>query len=421
MDIDAHVNQIVQNIISEITVKVEAQIASTITAKVDEVINAMDYSSLLSNKLSQQLDTRLNQLSINKESIESLLSNRVENLAQNLSASVNQQIQDKINTNVAGFLNLHDFSNVYQTSIIAAIQNRQLEFPDNSIPASALQLSDLVISGDNIKNGIITGFGSTGIDDKATECQLTIMDDVTVVENNLLTRDLTVKGTVTIEGDLNVTGTVPETSALFIGLVNATTTNVRTSLDSVVFAAYADMVTDQIKDNGLDLNKITVDGNEVINGTALGNYIVNSNLQRLGTLQELQVSGETLLGQTLYVSGKRVGINTVEPDAALNVWDQEVELRFGKQTNNVGILETPRSQTLILSSNGKNNAVLNPDGSITVNKINLNGVSFASSPTPPSDNQPQGAIVFNSSPSLGGPMGWVSLGDAKWANFGIID
>ena len=141
----------------------------------------------------------------------------------------------------------------------------------------------------------------------------------------------------------------------------------------------------------------------------------------MGTLQELQVSGETLLGQTLYVGNKRVGINTVEPDGALNVWDQEVELRFSKQTNNTGILETPRSQTLILSSNGKNNAVLNPDGSITVKKINLDGVSFASNPTPPIDNQPQGAIVFNSNPSLGGPMGWVSLGDAKWANFGIID
>jgi len=29
--------------------------------------------------------------------------------------------------------------------------------------------------------------------------------------------------------------------------------------------------------------------------------------------------------------------------------------------------------------------------------------------------------VFNSNPSLGGPLGWVSLGDARWANFGIID
>lgn len=421
MDIDTHVNQIVQNIISEITGKVQAQVAGTISQKIDEVINAIDYSALMSTKMNQKIDDKLGQLSIDKNSIETLLSTRVEALAETISIGVNKQIQDKINTNIAGFLNHVDFTKVYQSSIISALQQNQFAFPENSVPSSALNLEGFVISGDNIKNGIITGFGSTGIDDKATSCQLTILDDVTVVENNLLTRDLTVKGTATIEGDLNVTGSVPETSAFFINLVNAATTNVRTSLDQVVFSGYADMVTDSIKANGLDLTKITVDGNEIVNDNALGKYIVNSNLQKLGTLQELQVSGETLLGGTLYVNNKRVGINTLEPDAALNVWDQEVELRFSKQSNNTGILETPRSQTLILSSNGKNNAVLNPDGSITVNKINMNGISIASSPTPPADDQPHGAIVFNSSPSLGGPMGWISLGGARWANFGIVD
>ena len=44
-----------------------------------------------------------------------------------------------------------------------------------------------------------------------------------------------------------------------------------------------------------------------------------------------------------------------------------------------------------------------------------------SSETPPTDDQPMGTIVFNSNPSLGGPLGWVSLGGARWANFGIID
>jgi len=29
--------------------------------------------------------------------------------------------------------------------------------------------------------------------------------------------------------------------------------------------------------------------------------------------------------------------------------------------------------------------------------------------------------VFNANPTLGGPLGWVSLGDARWANFGLVD
>ena len=53
--------------------------------------------------------------------------------------------------------------------------------------------------------------------------------------------------------------------------------------------------------------------------------------------------------------------------------------------------------------------------------IAIGDISIGSSDTPPNNNQPKGTILFNSNPSLGGPMGWVSLGDARWANFGIID
>ena len=76
---------------------------------------------------------------------------------------------------------------------------------------------------------------------------------------------------------------------------------------------------------------------------------------------------------------------------------------------------------MIVGSNGKNNLTLTPDGATTVNKINMGTMSFAVGDMPPSDNQPKGSIVFNSNPSLGGPLGWVSLGDARWANFGVID
>ena len=250
---------------------------------------------------------------------------------------------------------------------------------------------------------------------------MTIRDDVTVVENNLLTKDLTVKGTTTIEGDLNVTGEIPESSAMFIKFVDAATNNVRSSLDQVVFDTYADMVINTIKKDGLDLNKIKLNGEDIINGVNLSNAITSSNLQKVGQLTELQVRGETLLGETLYVSGKRVGINTIEPSQVFSIWDQEIEIGFGKKTTNVALINVPRNQTLIISTNDKNNLTLLPDVSVTVNRINLVSLSMSSSDKPPMDNQDRGTIVFNSNPNLGGPLGWVSLGDARWANFGIID
>jgi len=421
MDIDQHVNQIVQNIIAQITTQVQDQVATVIGEKIDEVVRAIDCTSMLSDKLSQKLDVKLSTLPIDTHSVELEITTRLTAMAQTLAGRVEQSSLQAIADTVSRQINTIDFNSLYQEAVVDSIVGQQVTFPDNSIPVKSLNLTGLRLTGDAIQGGIITQFGSTGIDDQATACQVTVMDDVTVVENNLLTKDLTVKGTATIEGDLNVTGTIPESSALFQSVVTAASRNVRAGLDQVVFKTYADMVFDQIQQNGLDLNKITVDGQEVVSGHNLGSFVTSSNLQRVGVLTELQVSGESLFFNTLYVSNKRAGINTLEPAQALSVWDQEIEIGVGKQSNNTGIIETPRNQTLIVSSNGKNNLTLTPDGATTVNKINMGTMSFSVADAPPATNEPKGSVVFNSNPSLGGPLGWVSLGDARWANFGIID
>jgi hypothetical protein len=247
------------------------------------------------------------------------------------------------------------------------------------------------------------------------------MDEATVAENNFITKDLTVKGTAVVEGDLVVTGSIPENSPMYVKIINNVTNNVRSSLDQNVFKGYADLVFSQIKENGLDLNKITMGGQEVVSGSNLSNSITYSNLQHVGVLRDLQTSGESLLSQTLYTTNKRVGINTIEPSQALSLWDQEIEIGFGKQSSNTAVIETPRNQRLVLSSNGRNNIILESDGSVEVQTLKVGSMTITTSATPPSTNQPKGSIVLNENPTLGGPMGWVSLGDARWANFGVID
>ena len=208
---------------------------------------------------------------------------------------------------------------------------------------------------------------------------------------------------------------------MFTKFVNAATNNLRTSLDKSMFDAYAKTVLDKLRDEGITLDKITVNGQDVVNGSMLGTFITQSNLQTVGALQELQVTGEAFLAQTLYVSQKRVGINTIEPTHALSIWDQEIELGFGKVETNTGFIGTPRAHKLVLTTNGKNNIVLTTDGGVEVNKISIGAVTLTSSNTPPSDNRPKGTVVFNANPTLGGPLGWISLGEARWANFGLID
>lgn len=421
MDIDQHVNQIVQNIVKEITTKVQQQAMSAIEQKISEVIAAIDTNAMLSERLSQKLDDRLARLPIDSKSIEIELTNRVDQLSTNLATRVQSRSIELADKVIQDQIKAIDFPALCQSTLVAAIQGNKLTFPDGSIPGTAIDPATLRISGASVAGGIITNFGSTGIDDKSTACQLSIFDEVTVIENNLLTRDLTVKGTATIEGDLNVTGSVSEDSALYKNLVSSVSDRVKNNLNGAVYDNYASMVFDRIKHEGMDLNKITINGEDIIDGANLSNKITYSNLQRVGTLIELRVSGEALLSQSLFTTAKRVGVNTIEPAQALSVWDQEVEIGFGKRETNVAVIEAPRNQRMIIGVNGKNNVTLNTDGGVAVDKISVGSVTLSSGSTPPNYDAPQGTVVFNSSPTLGGPLGWVSLGGARWANFGFID
>ena len=157
-----------------------------------------------------------------------------------------------------------------------------------------------------------------------------------------------------------------------------------------------------------------------IRDSTLAPTILNSNLQRVGALRELQVTGETLLDETIYVSNHRVGVNTLDPSTVLDIWDQEVQVTVGKLSKDTAKISTPRNQRLIFGSNKQNNLAINTDGSVTVASLNIGEVNHTSAREIPSDNQPVGSIVWNAQPELGEPIGWVSLGGARWAKFGTI-
>jgi hypothetical protein len=111
----------------------------------------------------------------------------------------------------------------------------------------------------------------------------------------------------------------------------------------------------------------------------------------------------------------------MDPRNALSVWDEEIEIGIGKQEQNVARIATNRDHALVLGAKDNDNITLNTDGSVEVKQLKMGTMSFSTLPVPPSHNAQRGTVVFNENPTLGGPLGWVSLGDARWANFGIID
>lgn len=419
MDLNTHLAKIVEGLVEDITANVLVRVDSAIGAAINNRLAAYDYASHIQEAASAAFERRVSEYTVDQKRLENKIVSKINETID----STQDQTKKLVETQVQQRLATVDFQKAITDSVSTLIADRMNEFvfPPNSIDPRALKLLDLEITGDNINGGIIENFSSTGIDDRASQVALTILDDSTVIENNLLTKDLTVEGAMTINGKFVVNGSIPEDTEFFRKLVSSTTSSALSLLDYTLFNNYSTLIFDRIKQDGLDLKKITLNGVEIATPNSLGTSIVNSNIQTLGELKELRVSGESLLAQTLYVTPKRVGINTIEPSAALSVWDDEIEIVAKKKSRDVGMLGTTRQQKLVLTANGKDNVVLSDDGSTQIDHLRIGSMQFTTSSVAPNFVSERCHVVWNINPNPGGPLGWVCLGGANWANFGIID
>jgi hypothetical protein len=419
MDLNDHLAKIVEGLVGDITANVLVRVDSAISAAVNNRLANYDYSSHISKAASATFEKKVSEYTIDPKKLETRIVEKIAVVIDSAKENTATLIDEAIRNQIANT----DFQRAVTNAVtrVVADNMRDYVFPDNSIPVESLNLANLRITGDQISGGIITEFSSTGIDDRATNVALTILDHATVVENNLLTKDLTVEGSMTINGEFVVNGTVPVESAFYKKIIADSTSTVLGRIDGSIFNDYSTLIFDRIKKDGIDLNRITIDGKDAIVTGGLGPSITSSNLQKLGMLKELQVSGESLLAGTLYVTPKRVGINTIEPGSALSIWDEEVEIVALKKQKDVGSFGTIRQQQMILSANGKDNIVLNIDGSARIDDLRVGTMRFTSSNMPPNYVGERGHVVWNNNPNPGGPMGWICLGASNWANFGIID
>jgi hypothetical protein len=163
---------------------------------------------------------------------------------------------------------------------------------------------------DQFRTDMVEKFASTGIDDRATTCQLTVMDDTVVIENQITARDLNIVNAATVK-DLVVTGSVnidnPSWNLLADGISDRTLQRLSKDWKQTLI----DQVADQISTKGINFDQITMAGQPVIQGNSLTRHVTDSSLQTLGVLKTLQVQGETQLNNgTVAVLNRRLGINT---------------------------------------------------------------------------------------------------------------
>jgi hypothetical protein len=262
-------------------------------------------------------------------------------------------------------------------------------------------------------------FQTTGITDLATVKQLTVMDGVVVVEGETVTQDLvverdtTLNGSVLIKGSLGVQGKIAvdnetwQELSEYVG--NVTYDRIKTDFAQELI----DTVIDSTK-QGIDIGSVTVNGSPLIAGDRLSHGITKSNLSQLGTLDQLEVKGTASIHDTMHVVKQRVGINTQDPDSALTIWDEEVNVSAGKLSKNVGFIGTGRKQNLVLGTNRQNHIEIDSDGLTTVQKLRVGRNNLSWNTEVPNYSGTKGDIVFNVNVGADSPFAWVCLGAFRW-------
>lgn len=275
---------------------------------------------------------------------------------------------------------------------------------EKSLSYAYINFAGLELSGDQIKGGIVREFNSSGIQDLAQECQVTISDENTIFENVLVANEMDIKGLLKV-GDELVLGEKAKAKMSDVLLEKFLVDK-----KDVLIKA----VGDDLQTRKLDLSNLQVDGVPLVAEGMLAKSITKSNLQELGELVELKVKGESLFAESIYITKGRVGINTTKPTAALTVWDQEAEIVVKKAYKNTGFIGTERTTNLVIGANNKNNLVLGADGTVNVDDINIASIKVSVGDKEPGHKGNPGDFIFNSNPTNVPCLGWQCLGGTRW-------
>lgn len=266
---------------------------------------------------------------------------------------------------------------------------------------------------------LLKDFKTNGIHDTASSQQLTVMDDAVVATTGIATptllveKDAEISGTLKVK-DLAVIGSINTDNRSWQQLVAQVSDKVMSQTTEAWQQQLVQDVMDLAKTQGIEFSSVLLGNHKLVDGDMLNPNITRSNLQAVGILKDLEVTGHAKVNDTLSVSSKRVGINTDTPEMALSVWDEEVSLVAGKIKKDIGYLGTSRLQSLALGVNRTPCIEIDVDGLTTVKKLRIDRFRIGFEPVVPGYSGTRGDIIINSDPKPDQPFAWQCLGGYRW-------
>jgi hypothetical protein len=117
-----------------------------------------------------------------------------------------------------------------------------------------------------------------------------------------------------------------------------------------------------------------IDNTLVLTANELGKTVVHSNLRTIGTLENLKVSGDTNLGDFVFVNStfNRLGIGTEDPNSAISIIDNNVEITIGSPQYNLATIGTHSNHDLGIVTDNIPRITVRSSGEVQVGDANNN-------------------------------------------------
>ena len=188
-------------------------------------------------------------------------------------------------------------------------------------------------------------FSSQGIDDLATQPSLTITN-----------------------GKITVDVVEPKKDIVFSGnnLAEAEGKGIKWSdgRKSKGLSLRSGVLSSDLSINLTEENAFQINSTNILSFTELGTTVTKSNLKQIGTLKQLRVSGDSELGEFVFVNSQlnRVGINTDAPKSTLTIKDNNVEFGIASTKQRTISIGTLTNDTVEIIADNLPRITINTNG-----------------------------------------------------------